>query len=147
MSRNLNASNAAKAYRRASVTISPAWGIVLLYEGAVTRLERAVVALKARRLDESHNHIVCVVSILRGLRQNLDFERGGALAERLSRMYTKNILALLRSVGKPDAAERYQTIAKGLRELREAWAIVAKLPPQVQLGVSKLQSELVERQR
>lgn len=137
MGQNLNARSAAKAYQRASVTVTPAWGTVLLYEGAITRLERAVVALEARRLDESCNHVLCVVSILRGLKHNLDFDRGGGLAERLSAMYSKNMLALLRAVGRPDAAERYRTISKGLRELLDAWTVVAKLPPSSYQGHAK----------
>ena len=147
MNQNLMARNAANAYQRASVTVAPAWAIVKLYEGAITRLERAIAALEGRRLDESYNNILRVVTILRGLRQSLDFDRGGAMAERLSRMYGKNIIALLRSVGKPDAAARYQKIANGLRGLREAWIVVAKLPPESYRNVPKGAPELVERLR
>lgn len=109
--------------------------MVKLYDGAITCLRRAVAALEARRLDESHNHVVTAASILRGLSHNLDFERGGALAVRLQAMYTKNILAILRSVGQPDAAERFNKIIKGLNELRDAWALVARLPPDPHQGV------------
>jgi flagellar secretion chaperone FliS len=147
MHHNLMAKNAANAYQRASVTVAPAWAIVKLYEGAITRLERAVAALEVRRLDESYNNVLRVVTILRGLRHNLDFDRGGVMAERLSSMYSKNIIALLRSVGKPDAAARYQKIANGLRGLRDAWTVVAKLPPESYRDASKPASELVERRR
>jgi flagellar secretion chaperone FliS len=117
-------------YRRVSVTVAPVTAVVRLYDGAIVRLERAVVALEARRLDESYNHVTCAAAILRGLSHILDMEHGGAMAETLRGMYTKNILALLRSVGKPDAVARYRKIGKGLRDLRDAWAAVAKLPPE-----------------
>lgn len=130
MSRQVNAQRAAMAYRRAAVTVHPAAAVVRLYDGAITRLERAVLALEARQYEESFKNVAVVVTILRGLNHVLDFDRGGELAVRLRKMYSQNILALLRSVGKPDAVVRFQRIGKGLRDLREAWSEVAKLPPE-----------------
>jgi flagellar secretion chaperone FliS len=121
-------SQAAMAYRNAALALPPRAAVVMLYDGAILRIERAVQALQAGRLDESFNHVTHAAAILRGLSHVLDFARGGALAEQLLAMYSQNILALLRSVGKPDAAVRYRRIAEGLGELRDAWAEVARLP-------------------
>lgn len=118
------------AYRRAAVAVPPATAVVKLYDGAIVRLERAVLALEARHFEESFNNVTAVVSILRGLSYILDFDRGGELAVRLRTMYSSNILALLRSVGKPDAVARFRRIGKGLRDLRDAWFEIAKRPPE-----------------
>ncbi|HVX77509.1 MAG TPA: flagellar export chaperone FliS [Bradyrhizobium sp.] len=123
-----NPYTAAMAYRRTSATVPPAIAVVKLYDGAILRIHRAIVALEDRKLDDSFSQIISAVSILRGLSYTLDFERGGELASRLRRMYSRNIMALLRSVGKPDAAERYRKIAAGLKSLRDAWEIVANRP-------------------
>lgn len=130
MSGSLRNQQAIMAYRRASVAVPPAKAVVKLYDGAIVRLERAVLALEARRFEESFTHVTTVVSILRGLSHILDFERGGDMAVQLRAMYSRNILALLRSVGKPDAVSRFRRIGKGLRDLRDAWSEVAKLPPE-----------------
>jgi flagellar protein FliS len=127
MKRNSNVYSAAMAYQRVSVTVPPAAAVVKLYDGIIARLQRAILSLEARRLDESFNQVASAVSLLRGLSHILDFERGGALAMRLRTMYTHNILALLRSVGKPDAAARYLKIVNGLKDLRDAWVVVARL--------------------
>lgn len=127
---NQNAYSASMAYRRASVSVPPAAAVVKLYDGAIVRLQRAIMAIEARRLDESFNQVSTAVAILRGLSYILDFERGGGLAEQLRATYTHNIMALLRSVGKPDAVARYQKIICGLKDLRDAWTVVAKLPPE-----------------
>jgi flagellar protein FliS len=64
-------------------------------------------------------------AILRWLSHNLDFERGGAVAERLYKTYHALIMACLRSFGRPDAAACYQRIIASLTELRDAWKFVA----------------------
>jgi len=130
MSGNVRTQQAISAYRVASVAVPPAKVIVKLYDGAIVRLERAVLALEARRFEESFTNVTVAASILRGLSYNLDFERGGEMAVRLRAMYSRNILALLRSVGKPDAVTRFRLIGKGLRDLRDAWSEIAKLPPE-----------------
>lgn len=130
MSENLRAQQATMAYRRAAVAVPPATAVVKLYDGAIVRLERAVLALEVRHFEESFNNVTAVVSILRGLSYILDFDRGGELAVRLRTMYSSNILALLRSVGKPDAVARFRRIGKGLRDLRDAWFEIAKRPPE-----------------
>ncbi len=137
MNGNLNARRAAMSYHRTSVTVHPAAAVVKLYDGAIVRLQRAILALEARRFEESFDNVSSTVSILRGLSHILDFDRGGALALRLRDMYVRNILALLHSVGKADAAARYQKIAKGLRDLRDAWSEVAKLPPESYQNVGR----------
>jgi flagellar secretion chaperone FliS len=130
MSGNVRTQQAIAAYRGASVAVPPIKVIVKLYDTAIVRLERAVLALEARRFEDSFNNVTAVASILRGLSYNLDFERGGEIAVRLRAMYGRNILALVRSVGKPDAVTRFRLIGKGLRDLRDAWSEIAKLPPE-----------------
>jgi flagellin-specific chaperone FliS len=63
--------------------------------------------------------------ILRVLLAALDLERGGILAEQLRDGYENNMVALMGTVGKPNASECLARIGNGLRELRDAWREIA----------------------
>lgn len=128
MTQKLNANLAAMAYRRAASSVAPMTAVVMLYDKAIVSLHRAVTAKQVGRADESFAHASHAAAILRGLSYALDFERGGEMAESLRATYTGNIFALLNSFGKPDMPERYGKLASGLSDLRDAWAVVAKLP-------------------
>ena len=118
---------AAQAYRTASVAVPPLQAMVMLFDGAILSLRKSVQAAEARRFEESHNHLLRATAILRGLSHNLDFSRGGALAERLYQTYHALIMACHSSYGRPDAAARYDRIIASLGELRDAWKHVAAI--------------------
>jgi flagellar protein FliS len=125
MTQTFNAYQGAQAYRSTASAVPPLAAIVMLLDGAIVLLQRTIEAAEARRLEESHAHLLRATAILRGLSHHLNFERGGALAERLFRTYNSLILAGLRSFGRPDAAQRYRRLIVGLTELRDAWKYVA----------------------
>jgi flagellar protein FliS len=116
---------ATQAYRTASVAVPPLKALVMLYDGAIMFLQKAIEAAKARRFEESHDYMIRATAILRGLSHNLDFDRGGAVAERLYKTYHALIMACLRSFGRPDASVCYDRIIASLTELRDAWKFVA----------------------
>jgi flagellar protein FliS len=126
------ASHAASAYRQTSSIVPPGMAVVRLYDSIIVLIQRAVVALQEKRRDESFAHIDRAASILRGLSHILDFERGGAIAERLLKVYSHYIVALYAALGKPDAVERYVKLLEGLGEMRDAWATVVGLPTRAQ---------------
>jgi flagellar secretion chaperone FliS len=125
MMQNFNASHAAQAYRNASVAVPPLKALVMLYDGAITFLQKSVQAAEAQRFEASHDYMIRATVILRGLSHNLDFDRGGAMAEQLHKTYHALIMACLRSFGRPDAAACYHRIIASLTELRDAWKFVA----------------------
>jgi flagellar secretion chaperone FliS len=125
MTQNMNAYRVTQAYRGASTTVAPLTAVVMLLDGAILYLKKTVEAAEAKRFEESHGHLVRATSILRGLSHNLNFEKGGPLAERLYKTYSSLILASLRSFGRPDAALRYRRLIVGLTEFRDAWKYVA----------------------
>ena len=77
-------------------------------------LKRTIAATEAKRFDEAFNIISHSAQILRGLAQHLDVDKGGAMAERLQKVYHANIMAMYFAIGKPDAVRRYQKLAEGL---------------------------------
>jgi len=135
---------AANAYRSASLTVPPLTAVVMLYDCAIATLQRSTQAMEARRIEEAHNSLLRATAILRGLDYHLDFDRGGACAERLHTTYNSLILAALRAFGRPDARERYRKIIAGLTELRNAWAAIAGIPTPSGGSVRKSTSALAQ---
>ena len=124
MKQQFNYSVAANAYRSAAVTTSPLAGVVMLYDGAIAGLTRVVAAIEQRRLDEAFSHLDRTTTILRGLCHSLDFEKGGAFAERMRDTYIRLIMSGLHAFGKPDATVRFGKLIAALTSLRDAWADV-----------------------
>jgi flagellar protein FliS len=124
MTQNTMAYRANQAYRSAAVAVPPLKAMVMLYDGAITLLQKALEAQEARRFEEGHSYLMRATAILRGLSHNLDFSGGGAMAERLYQTYNALILACLRSYGRPQAKESFRRIIVGLTELRDAWKFV-----------------------
>jgi flagellar protein FliS len=124
MMHNPMAYMANQAYRGAATTVPPLKAVSMLIGGAITFLQKALAAQEARRFEEGHEHLLKATAILRGLSHNLDFARGGAVAERLYQTYNALILASLRAYGRPHARENFRRVIAGLTELREAWEFV-----------------------
>ncbi|BBF93897.1 flagellar export chaperone FliS [Blastochloris tepida] len=124
-----SAGAASAAYRSATVTVAPTTAIVMALDRVLLNLKRTIAATEAKRFDEAFNLTSHSTQILRGLAHHIDVAKGGAMAERLQKTYHANIMAMLLAMGKPDAVRRYQKLAEGLAELRDAWAQIAKIPP------------------
>jgi flagellar secretion chaperone FliS len=125
MSQNPNAQRVNQAYRAAAVTVPPLTAVVMLFDGVILNLQRTIDAAQQKKFEESHSHLVRATAILRGLSHHLNFDKGGALAERLFRTYNSLIVASLKSFGRPDAEQRYRKLIASLTELRDAWKSVS----------------------
>lgn len=124
MMHNPMAYMANQAYRGAATSVPPLKAISMLLGGAITFLQKALAAQEARCFEEGHEHLMRATAILRGLSHNLDFTKGGAVAERLFQTYNALILASLKAYGRPHARESFRRIIAGLTELRDAWESV-----------------------
>ncbi|PIT03159.1 flagellar biosynthesis protein FliS [Bradyrhizobium nitroreducens] len=113
-----------QAYRGAATSVPPLKAVSMLLGGAITFLQKSLNAQEGRRFEEGHEHLMKATAILRGLSHNLDFTRGGAVAERMFQTYNALILASLKAYGRPHARESFRRIIAGLTELREAWESV-----------------------
>lgn len=124
MTQSAMAHRANQAYRGTAVSVPPLRGVIMLLNGAITSLQKSLLAQEKRRFEEGYEDLTRATAILRGLSHHLDFVRGGALAEELFKTYNSLILACLRSYGQPQATEHYRRIIASLTELREAWEFV-----------------------
>jgi flagellar protein FliS len=121
MMHNAMAYMANQAYRGAATSVPPLKAISMLLGGAITFLQKSLAAQEARRFEEGHENLMKATAILRGLSHNLDFVKGGAVAERLVQTYNSLILASHKAFGRSHARESYRRIIAGLTGLREAW--------------------------
>lgn len=121
MMHNPMAYMANQAYRGAATSVPTLKAISMLLGGAITFLQKALAAQEARRFEEGHEYLLKATAILRGLSHNLDFTKGGAVAERLFQTYSSLIVASHRAFGRPHARESFRRIIAAVTELREAW--------------------------
>jgi flagellar secretion chaperone FliS len=76
-----------KRYQQVTVeTASQGKLIVMLFNGAVQRAEKAIADIEAKRMDNVHNHLVRAQDIIAELRGALNME-AGEIAENLDRIY------------------------------------------------------------
>lgn len=99
--------------------------ILLLYDGAIRFLNRALLAIEEKRLDAAHADIVRGQDIVLELMTGLDFERGGELAVNLRELYLFLYQTLLQANLKKDTA-KIKTVIRLLDNVRGAWQIVVR---------------------
>jgi flagellar secretion chaperone FliS len=116
---------AAQAYRSTSVAVPPLRAVIMMCDGAIMFLQKSIAATEQKKFEEGHNHMIRATAILRGLSHNLNFDKGGDVAEGLHKTYHALIMACLRSFGRPNSAECYSRIIASLTELRDSWTFVA----------------------
>lgn len=116
---------AAAAYRQAAASVHPTVAVVKLYDATLLAILQAIRARELKQIEECFTKVMRAATILRGLDQALDYDKGGAVAEQLHRVYRSYILSLHVSFGKPDVLRRYRKLYDSLIGLRNAWARIA----------------------
>lgn len=120
---------AAAAYRQAAASVHPTVAVVKLYDATLLAILQAIRAREQKQVEECFIKVMRAATILRGLDQALDYDKGGAVAEQLHRVYRSYILSLHLSFGKPDVLKRYRKLYDSLIGLRDAWAKIAGMDP------------------
>jgi flagellar protein FliS len=122
----MNTANSLKSYRRiATKTAPPGQLILMLFDGAVHCLERALAGFEfrdpAQKNQTIHNNLRRAVDIIRYLNNSLNLEAGGQLAETLRRLYQYFDSRLTESNFKKQR-DGVDEVMMHLRDLRDAWA-------------------------
>ncbi len=84
--------NAVQLYNRVNVqsgvdSASPPRVIQILLEGAIARLAAAKGHMQRRETAEKGRHLSATISIIEGMRANLNMEAGGEIANNLNALY------------------------------------------------------------
>lgn len=113
---------------QAATTASPAQLVLMLYDGALGRLDVATEAIAAQRLEMAHTSLVKAQAIVDELNLTLDVDQGGRMAENLREVYLYCSGRLIdANVGKDPVV--IAEVARLLQGLRDAWNEACVLGP------------------
>ena len=101
--------------------ITPYQVITMLLNGALERVDQAIVSLDEGDLDEANTLVGKTIGIVRGLRESLDTQRGGELANNLDLLY-EYIVAQLHTIDEYDEPIIIlDEVRKLLSEVHSGW--------------------------
>ena len=114
-----------KSYRQiATQTAPPGQLVLMLFDGALRSLDRALLGFNCADVGERnttiHNNVQRAIDIIRELNGSLDMEAGGQLADTLRNLYAFFERRLLDSNFKKTRRGIDEVIPM-LRQLRDAW--------------------------
>lgn len=98
--------------------------IEMLLEGGLTRLAQARGAMQRNQVALKGELLGKAIDIIGGLRQALDVEKGGELAENLDRLYEYMTTRLMEANLKNDTAI-VEEVSELLREVKSGWGAIA----------------------
>jgi flagellar protein FliS len=125
--------NALSAYRQTRIkTASQGQLIIMLYDGAIGSLDRALELLRGKdefrkspsKIEETGKAVLKAQEIITELMVSLDFESGGDIAENLFALYAWFNKELLEAHVTMDEA-RVLAVRNSLDEIRKSWAEIA----------------------
>lgn len=113
--------NTAAQYQRSQVeTASPTRLVILLHEGAIRFCQTAQDAMVRQDLQAQHTNLCKAQGIVSELLGSLNREKGGEVAENLSRLYI-HMLDQLVKANLYDQSEPIEIVQAMLRDLRASW--------------------------
>ena len=128
-----SAFSAKKAYKTVELettvmSASPHKLVLMLYDGAITAINRAKANLEIKDIAQKGSAISKAIDIIEnGLKSSLDMKVGGDLATRLSMLYDYMCDTLLVANIKNDM-NKLDEVLKLLNQLRAAWEAIADNP-------------------
>lgn len=113
----------ANQYRQTAIkTANRGQVLIMLYEGAIQHLRRAIDCLDKKDLAGKGTYICKAHDIINELSTSLNFEIGGDIARELERLYGFMITQLI-NANLQNKKEPIQTVIKLLDNLLEAWRV------------------------
>jgi flagellar protein FliS len=132
MSVNLTAINQYKTVdlRSAVASASPHQLIAMLYDGALSALANAKGCIARKDIEGRANSLKKANGIVLGLRDFLDLEKGGEIAENLNRLYEYIIRGILEA-NRDQSEKKTQELIDLLLELKQGWM---SMPLDIRIG-------------
>ncbi len=118
----------ARAYRTNAIASATPLGLILmLYDAAITSLDRASQAAQTSQIESRAKAINHVLGIIGELESALNADQGGEVAGRLKEFYAYARSQLI-SASVENSVERFQQVRAQFATLRDAWQQVEKMP-------------------
>jgi flagellar protein FliS len=113
--------NAYQTYRQTQAqTAAPGELVLMLYRGAARFVTSAIDAMERKDVVTAHNSLMSAQAIITELKQSLDVERGGDIAQQLERIYEYMHHRLIEANMRKDVGPARE-VQRHLRELLPAW--------------------------
>lgn len=109
-----------RAYANATMTVGKVRQIVMLYDGVIRCVRRAIEAIGQADYETRFNQLAKACEIINGLSNSLDYENGGEIAPLLGDYYA-SIDARLFTVHRTNSIEVCNAVIRELRMMRDAW--------------------------
>jgi flagellar secretion chaperone FliS len=111
----------AQAYRQLSVqAASPLELVVMLYDGAITALLRAIDAIERHDIEGKCRHLNRAIAIVLQLEGTLNLELGGEIARNLQGFYDYSRTKITKA-NVENSAEILRPLIEYFTSLRDAW--------------------------
>jgi flagellar protein FliS len=111
----------AKNYKQMQIsTASPAQILILLYEGAIQNVKKAILAIEQKNTADKGKYIGKAHDIINELTLSLNHEVAGQIAKDLERLYNFMVSQLLKANVDSDK-EPLVAVQKNLETLLEGW--------------------------
>ncbi len=114
-----------RAYATASATVGKTRQIVMLYDGVMRMIKKAVEAIGQEDWETRYNMLAKASDVILGLQNSLDYENGGELAQLLHDYYS-SIDARLFAVHRSNDVAVCESILKELNMMRNVWDEIDK---------------------
>lgn len=106
---------------------SPHRLIQMLIDGALAKLAQCKGHMRAKAISEKGEDISMAISIIGGLRDSLDYEKGGDIAKNLDSLYEYMTYRLMESNLKNDIS-MIDEVHGLLLEIKSAWDAISSQP-------------------
>jgi len=112
----------ASAYRQFSVQgATPLGLVVMLYDGAITALQRAEAAIEAHNIQDKCTHLNRALAIVAQLDGTLDLVQGGEVAQTLKSLYAYARTQILKG-NIENSPQALRSLIQNFATVREAWS-------------------------
>ena len=119
----------ARAYRQFSVQgATPLGLVVMLYDGAIAAMQRAVMAIEARDIEKKCHHLNRALAVIAQLAGTLNMELGGEVAKTLKCLYM-HACAQVMKANIENNKEILTALIERFTAVRDAWHQADNKPP------------------
>jgi flagellar secretion chaperone FliS len=114
-------SHPARTYRQFSVQgATPLGLVVMLYDGAVAAMQRAIVAIEAHDISEKCTYLTRAQAIILQLEGTLNFAAGGEVAQTLKALYVYARAEMMKA-NVENSPQILRSLMEKIVAVREAW--------------------------
>lgn len=116
-----NPANSYQAYYKTNVQTSDQLSlIIMLYDGVIRFMKKAIVKIEQNEIEEAHNYLVRAKEIISELMSTLKIAEGDEIANNLKELYLYSFKKIVEANLKKDP-QLVQEVIEVMNNLRQGW--------------------------